>query len=450
MSIQYAVHPRAHVSKKPVYDLSFQQGSYYQPIYPKNVVIENQRTPIIFEWTNFPDMGFNFKDSILEFSLKIVSNTGADIQDGDLIRPVNAIGHTYFKRMELYCNGTPLYSQQTNPIKYILDTMIEKKLNTENMDVYTGYRHIVSTEKDRTDKTKDVFKNTQKMNKWTLFIIKLNIDFFRTGSDIMSLHLGRWELRLIPEDLEKTLNWGIDHTNDASVASSTETDYKIFLKPDITFQLKLDKFSDESIESINSELLSKGHPIKCVYRPSVLKTYTISKNSNREDWHDIFPGISPFALYCTFVSHDGHMGARNKSPFYMHPGNGLKRISVYLNDKLLGQPEALNMDLTDDNNLKKLYYRNMYALNIGPFDEHKYWKYEDLAKGSFIYCVPLSTNPNANGLLPRPELNVISATIEYDPNKPKTENVTCIWYALISPVTADFYQNGRVINNFTQ
>ena len=73
------VNTRAQYFKAPVSDASFIPGGLWLDIQPKNVIQENVKAPIIFEWGCLHGYSYNMRDSRLIFKLKIQKNDGSAI-----------------------------------------------------------------------------------------------------------------------------------------------------------------------------------------------------------------------------------------------------------------------------------------------------------------------------------------------------------------------------------
>ena len=176
------VNTRAQYFKAPVSDASFIPGGLWLDIQPKNVIQENVKAPIIFEWGCLHGYSYNMRDSRLIFKLKIQKNDGSAItKDNTVVRPVNAIGINYFKRVECYINNVPIHANlmELGP-KFILDTMFEKTSNSVNKDCLSGLNFIPQPEDERLMKDKDYFtsKKVEQLVDWTVFHVKLPLDVF--------------------------------------------------------------------------------------------------------------------------------------------------------------------------------------------------------------------------------------------------------------------------------
>ena len=134
-SKSYAMNSRAQFFKKPTKDLAYVTGGKNIEIYPKNPILETTKAPIIFEWGHLPGYAYNYSESRLYFKLKILrsdTNVAPGANNTD-IRPINGIGKTFFKKIELFCNNVPLHSGLVDiGTKTIIDTLLEKPKNTEN------------------------------------------------------------------------------------------------------------------------------------------------------------------------------------------------------------------------------------------------------------------------------------------------------------------------------
>lgn len=449
---EYGVNTRAQFFKSQTKDLSYIQGGKWIDIPSKNNIQSSSKAPIIFEWGHMNNFSYNFRDSRLIFKLKIVNsaNNAAPAVDNKLIRPVNGIGITFWKRIELYINNVAVHSNQIDiGLKHMIDTMLEKSNQTTKSDKLWGFKYVPLEHDEIMLKTNDYFNatNIDQLRNWTTYIVKIPLDIFRSSVNIPSLENVSYELRLFPHDDAYLLNYGL--ANQADPATELETTWSIRIKPDIKFRLRCDKMSEAATHAHLTQTLNQKIPYRIWYRPTAIRSFTILPDSSYEPWTNIFPREKPIAIWITFVKQNGHMGSRIHNPFYLHPGPGFQSLSVYSDGELIGESKPLEIDLTQNESLKELYSQNLAVLGNDVFDIDTFWSHTDLAKGYFVWGVPLKPTSEGEGLTSMTHDGQITGAVRYRPGVARTDTYICFWYAIMSMCELQLFYDGTVINNFS-
>ena len=447
---QYGVSSRAQFFKTPTKELAYVSGGRFAEIYPKNTVSETSKSPIIFEWGSYPGFSYNYRDSRLVFKLKIVkeANGNSPGADNKLVRPVNGLGVLFFKRIELYLNNTPVHTNLMDiGIKTLIDTMLEKPKNTENSDILWGH-HYIPLEKNDLKSNSIYFDGTHvpQLRDWTTFIVKIPLDFFRTTINIPSLENLNWELRLFPHDNEYLLNYGFADPDNKD--TDLATNWIIKLKDDIKFRLRCDKFSHETSQAHLAETLNSNIPYKIHYKPTVVRTFTIPAASKFIQIQDIFPREKPVAVYVTFLNQNAYLGSKEHNSCYFHPGDTFESLSVFSNGELIGESRPLKINMTDPESLKELYNHNRNVIGLDVGEPDLFWSHKDLAKGYFLWGVPIRPTSEAEGLVPMLDETIISASVSYSAAA-KNETIVAIFYAIMTLNELKIYFDGSVINDFS-
>ena len=446
------VNTRAQYFKAPISDASFIPGGLWLDVQPKNVIQENVKAPIIFEWGCLHGYSYNMRDSRLIFKLKIQKSDGTAItKDNKYVRPVGAIGIKYFKRVEFYINNVPVHANlmELGP-KFTLDTMFEKSSNSVNKDCLSGLNFIPQPEDERLVNTKEYFtsKKVDQLVDWTVFHVKLPLDVFRSGQNFPCFENINYELRLFPQDDLIALNYGYADPKDPQDGAEKEAVYKLLLKSDIKFSLRADLLSHDANVSLMSNVVGKNQPVSVWYRPSCVKLFTIAPDQYFKTFTNVYENEAPIGIYVTFINQAAYMGSRTKDATFLSPGKSFKSLSIYKNGTLIGTQKPLELDLTNNEDLKSLFAHNLSVLGHDVFDNDLFWDYSSLMKGYFFMGCPLRPTSKHEGLDPVMEDSVISGEVHFDPNIAK-ETLICFWYAVFNKTALKIFYNGAVQSPFS-
>ena len=448
----YGVNSRAQFFKSQVKDLSYVQGGKFVDIRPKNTLIEWSKNCIIFEFGHMNNYAYNFRDSRLIFKLKIVNgaNNQAPTADNTAIRPLNSIGISFWKRIELFINNVAVHSNLIDVgLKHLLDTMLEKPEHSSKSDKLWGFNHIPLEHGTVNTSNNAYFNadNVDQLREYTTYIVKLPLDLFRTSVNIPSLENVNYEIRLFPNDDAYVLNYGF--ADPATPANEIAVNWKMLLKPDITFRLRCDKMSEAATHAHLSQTLNHNHPYRVWFRPTCMRTFIIPANSFYEPFDDIFPRERPLGLFITFLKQSAYMGSKLENSFYLHPGEGFQSLSVYSDGELVGESKPLEINLHNNESLKELYAQNLSVLGHDVFDNDLFWSHTDLARGYFLWGVPLKPTSQSEGLTSMTPPSVISGSVRYRTDVAKTDTYVCVWYAIMNMTELQLFYDGTVVNNFS-
>ena len=448
---EYGVSSRAQFFKTPTKELAYVSGGKFIEIYPKNTVSESSKNPIIFEWGPMSGYSYNFRDSRLVFKLKIANGTtgAAPAANNKLVRPVNGIGVLFFKRMQLFLNNFPVHTNLMDiGLKTLIDTMIERPKNTENNDILWGHTYLPLEDKilAQTSQIFDADK-VQELRGWTTFIVKIPLDFCRTTVNIPCLEHVSWELRLYPHDNDYVLNYGFVDPN--APEPELGANWVIKLKDDIKLRLRCDKFSHETAQAHVAETLNSNIPYKIHYKPTVVRSYTIPPEQKYLNLQDIFPREKPVAIYVTFLTQEAFLGSKQHNPCYFHPGDGFESLAVYSNGELIGEHKPLKISMDDPETLKELYNHNRNVIGLDDGDQDLFWSHKDLARGYFLWGVPIRPTSEAEGLVPMLDETIISANISYKTDVAKTDTMVVLFYAIMTLNELKIYFDGSILNEFS-
>ena len=447
------VNSRAQFFKTPATDASFTPGGLWLNIQPKNVIQEGVKAPIIFEFGCLHGFSYNMRDSRLIFKLKIQKSDGTQLTaNNKIVRPINCIGVNYFKRAEFYINNVPVHSNlmEIGP-KHILDTMLEKTPNSDKKNCLSGFHYVPQPEDERLNKGKDYFTNNhvQQLIDWTVFVVKLPLDVFRSGNNFPCFENINYEIRLFPHEDNYLLNYGFtDPKNPASGAEQDDV-YKVLLKSDIKFSLRADKFSHDTNAALLTQTIQKNQPVSIWYRPSCVKLFTIAPGQYFKTFNNVYEAEKPIAIFVTFIKQTAHMGSRTEDSLFFSPGPSFKSFSVYSNGVLVGGQKPLEIDLRNNEDLKELYAHNLSVLGHDIYDNDLFWGHEDLIKGHFIWGCPIRPTSKPEGLNPMVEDSIISGEVLFDNTIQKSETLLCVWYGIFNLTALKIFYNGAVQSPFT-
>lgn len=280
-----------------------------------------------------------------EMCIKKVDANGnlVNIDDNELVAPINLIGSTWIKNLKISVQGREVYdSNSLYAYKSYFDTELSFSRDVKDSHLQaSGYftdgedqDSLAVTQKGFTSR-KELFANSKPVQ----LITKIDADIFNQE---------RYMVNGVEIDLQFTPN----DTYFMLMASAGATQYKL----EIT-SLKLYVKTLELVDGLALDIQKRleNKEAKYVNRKSYIKSTFLSPN--RTEYNGVlFTGQIPKRVILGMVENSAYVGHRTKSPFNFKPFD-VRSISIMANGK---QWPAAPFELDFTNNQ---YTRAFYELN---------------------------------------------------------------------------------------
>ena len=299
--------------------------------------------PVKFEVSGNGSDYIDLLNSYLLLELKITKVDGADLAEEDVVGPINLIGQTLFKQIDVSLNDT-LISDSSNLYHYrsILETLLSYTSEEGKKQL-----SIAMFSKDTPNQMENIATgNIGLVKRRGHFTESKTVQVIgRPHSDIFYQH------RYIVNGV--TLKLKLVRNTDLFLLMAAE---------DATFKIKIVNASffvrkvtinkgirEKHIEKMDTQLQPALYPIRRV----MMKSLTVPLGSLSITEENLFSGQLPKRIVIGLVDSDSFEGKYNKNPFnFKH--FGLKYCSLYVNGKMVPQKPLIS-DFANDLTLRNYF-----------------------------------------------------------------------------------------------
>jgi hypothetical protein len=303
----------------------------------------NDNSPIKFHVSGDSNHYTDLSKSYLYLEGKIVKADGTDLEDDDVVGPINLIGQTLFQQVDISLNDV-LVSDASNLYHYraLIETLLsyssEAKTSQLSMGLY--YKDKATVMDDIADANTGLVSRRKFManSKVVPLIGKIHSDMFcqhrylLNGVDL--------KIKLLRNTDKFVLMGPADSSYKFKILHASFFVRKVKLNNGI--QLK-------HIEKLEKQLQPARYPLRRVNMKSCnLATGSLSWNEE-----NLFSGILPKRIVVGMVDAVSYEGAYNKNPFnFKH--NNLKYCSLLLDGKMIPQ-KPIVCDFEKGNTLRNYF-----------------------------------------------------------------------------------------------
>ena len=301
--------------------------------------------PIKFEISGDSNDYMDLLNSYLLLEIKLSKADNTDIDDNDVVGPINLIGQTLFKQIDVSLNDTLISdSSNMNHYRSIIESLLSYT-SSEAKKQLTMALHVKDTPgsmDDIADENKGLVSRRAYLTKSkTLQLIG------RPHSDIF--YQNRYLINGV--DLKLKL---IRNTNALVLMGDAAKAYKLQIQNASFFVRKVKINSGiqlKHIEKLDKQLQPAIYPIRRV----MMKSVSIPIGSLSLNEENLFSGQLPKRIIIGLVDSDSFEGLYTKNPFNFK-NFGLKYCSLHMDGKMIPQ-KPLSSDF--ENNLS---LRNYFTL----------------------------------------------------------------------------------------
>lgn len=299
--------------------------------------------PVKFEVSGNGSDYIDLLNSYLLLELKITKADGADLAEEDVVGPINLIGQTLFKQIDVSLNDT-LISDSSNLYHYrsILETLLSYTSEEGKKQL-----SIAMFSKDTPNQMENITTgNIGLVQRRGHFTESKTVQVIgRPHSDIFYQH--RYIVNGVTLKLKLVRN-----TDSFLLMAADDATFKIKIVNASFFVRKVSinkGIREKHIEKMDTQLQPALYPIRRV----MMKSLTIPLGSLSITEENLYSGQLPKRIVIGLVDSDSFEGKYNKNPFnFKH--FGLKYCSLYVNGKMVPQKPLIS-DFANDLTLRNYF-----------------------------------------------------------------------------------------------
>lgn len=299
--------------------------------------------PVKFEVSGNGSDYIDLLNSYLLLELKITKADGADLAEEDVVGPINLIGQTLFKQIDVSLNDT-LISDSSNLYHYrsILETLLSYTSEEGKKQL-----SIAMFSKDTPNQMENITTgNIGLVQRRGHFTESKTVQVIgRPHSDIFYQH--RYIVNGVTLKLKLVRN-----TDSFLLMAADDATFKIKIVNASFFVRKVSinkGIREKHIEKMDTQLQPALYPIRRV----MMKSLTVPLGSLSITEENLFSGQLPKRIVIGLVDSDSFEGKYNKNPFnFKH--FGLKYCSLYVNGKMVPQKPLIS-DFANDLTLRNYF-----------------------------------------------------------------------------------------------
>ena len=287
--------------------------------------------PIKFEVSGVGSDYIDLLNSYLLLELKITKADGSNLANDDVVGPINLIGQTLFKQIDVSLNDT-LISDSSNLYHYraLFETLL-----SYTSDEGRKQLSMSLFSKDTPNKMENIADdNTGLVERRNHFTESKTVQVIgRPHSDIFYQH------RYIVNGVTLKLKL-IRNTDELVLMAAADATFKIKITNASFFvrKVSLNKgIKEKHIEKMDTQLQPALYPIRRV----MMKSLTVPIGSLSLTEENLFSGQMPKRIVVGIVDSSSYEGKYEKNPFnFKH--FGLKYCCLYVNGKMLPQKPLIS------------------------------------------------------------------------------------------------------------
>ena len=425
----------------------------------------NAGNPLVFQLPHVDMSCIDFNSSYLKFKLRIVNADGTEIDNAPRgVFPVNGIGHTVWKNIELLANDVPTTnSYQPYDYKKMIEHLLTADGCSDNYSELWGFKkrvnvdgrpaggeHPISMLDRDTQRGQPHFdQDNPDLRNWYEFIVTPALDLFTCGSNIVSLDTVKWELRLTPHENIHALNWScnwgnnLEQPNVAGVAASLNNNYKLEIESSsVKFYMSTMKLTPSAYSAAIETAQDGGFVYN--YTPSVIKVETLNAEELNKEVCNFSPRANPVMYAHTFVPHAAYSGNKRYNPYNFSPPPSFTKFYNFCNGQSLG--EEMPVDFRNGGGKAQLYKNNLAALGIDQHSRGLLYKINEADKGFWFKVISLFPTSDLLQLAPKTAAGIHSYRVELD--NARDMAYTIITYIRYEDAQLKINLDGTVTNTF--
>ena len=314
------------------------ESSSYIEFHPVSTIAHG--LPIEFSVSGSGQEYIDLANTLLYVRVKITRANGTDIDDTDVVGPVNLTLHSLFSEMEVKLNDTLVSSlDSTYAYRAYLETLLSygKDAKSSQLTMSMYYKDTAGA----MDAIALVGANATNAG-----LVKRH-GFFQTSRpvDLVGrLHVDMaFQQRLIPSDVGLKLKLQRTKDSFALLATGAAPTYKILIQECKLFVRKVKVSASVYLAHAKQlEVQNAKYPITRI----VCKTFTVSANNLNIVQESLFNGQLPVRMLIGMVDNDAFNGAYGKNP-YNFKNFDLAQIKIVL-DGTQQHIKPLEIDYTAD------------------------------------------------------------------------------------------------------
>lgn len=322
--------------------------SWYEEYNPINALTDSNKT-YIFNITSTGNVLIHPSDCLIKFKFKVVKSSGANIDNTELVFPVNNLSSSFFKSLAIKLNNyvlensDDLYAYRANLEKTLLYPEKVKKngmnigdyvFQNQSYDVIRNTINYVAMKNNSSVITDEVYLGVMKRNKnydYTPFLNrqqKCSEGKEVTLYDVIHSDLFNQSKYLPPNS---TLNLTFTRADEPAFYLLTEEATPAFKIKLLGFSILVAKSEVDSgvIAGMKETTKNKDKMVyKLPYKRCEITTHTIPVNTT--DFSQVASflkggSIVPRRIFIAFVKHSAFLGNYKQDPFHYHDVNILSQ-----------------------------------------------------------------------------------------------------------------------------
>ncbi|XP_066930140.1 uncharacterized protein F54H12.2-like [Clytia hemisphaerica] len=321
------------------------QNGVFEDVFPISKL--NDNGPIEFVIDNATEKFLDLANSYIKFKVKIVKNDGSNLDDENVVVPINYLIGTMFNQVDLVLGGTTV-SSSNNLYSYrayleaLLNHGRDSKKSQLQMGLYfkdpAGKLEDVTIDGNNAVKQKfDIFKGSKIVE----LSGQLHCDLFNQGR----LMLNGVSLRIILHRNRSPFSL---------MCAENNPNYKLNIVEAVCCLRKVTLTSHKFLEL--QKQLESTPACSPIDRIDV-RTHSVAAGLNHFIWDNCYQGQLPTRIFVGLVDNDSASGVFEKNPLNFKNYN-IRKVSTLLNgESLPGHP--MKLDFTNDQYIDG--YRSLFS-----------------------------------------------------------------------------------------